>query len=313
MYRLGLRLTLRSGREAVIRLLVTACAVAVGVAIMLSVLADFHAFEVTSNRACWECTQGTLGTGSAAGSGAAGSGAAGSGASPQQHAELWNYGDDVFRGQTIERLEVAALGPGAPIPPGVSRLPAAGQYYASPALAALLRTVPRSQLGERFPGVLAGTIGQAALTGPDELVVYIGSPASSLARLPSTVRVTSIDTGPGRQIWSPYFRDAFIVGAVAFLFPVLILIGTATRLAAARREERFAALRLVGATSRQISVVAGVDAALSALLGAIIGIGLFALVQPFLVNSAVTSEHYFASDVTPGQVIPYQGTLQRRN
>ena len=34
----------------------------------------------------------------------------------------------------------------------------------------------------------------------------------------------------------------------AFLFPILILVGTATRLAAARREERYAALRLVGAT-----------------------------------------------------------------
>jgi hypothetical protein len=290
MYRLGWRLTLSSGRETVIRLLVTACAVAVGVAIMLSVLADFHAFEVTSNRACWECTQGTLVTSGAA---------VRSGAAPQQHAELWNYSDDIFRGQTIERLEVAALGPGAPLPPGISRLPAAGQYYASPALAALLRTVPRDQLGDRLPGVLAGTIGQAALTGPNELVVYIGSPVSSLARLPSTVRVTSIDTGPARQVWSPYFRDAFIVGAVAFLFPVLILIGTATRLAAARREERFAALRLVGATSRQISLIAAVDAALSALLGAIIGTGLFILVRPFLVNSAVTSEHYFASDVTP--------------
>lgn len=67
MYRLRFRLTLRGGREAVIRLVVTACAVAAGVAIMLCVLADFHAFEVTSNRACWECTQGTLVTGCWAG------------------------------------------------------------------------------------------------------------------------------------------------------------------------------------------------------------------------------------------------------
>ena len=58
MYRLGLRLTLRSGREALVRLLVTAAAVAVGVAIMLAVLADFHAFQVTNNRPSWESTQG---------------------------------------------------------------------------------------------------------------------------------------------------------------------------------------------------------------------------------------------------------------
>ena len=78
-----------------------------------------------------------------------------------------------------------------------------------------------------------------------------------------------IATAPGRQIWSSYFRDAFVVGAIAFLFPILILVGTATRLAAARREERYAALRLVGATSRQVSVISSVDAVVSALLGAL--------------------------------------------
>ena len=36
--------------------------------------------------------------------------------------------------------------------------------------------------------------------------------------------------------------------AAALLFPVLIFVGAATRLSAARREQRFAAMRLVGAT-----------------------------------------------------------------
>jgi hypothetical protein len=284
MLRLGFRFSVRSGREAAIRLLVTASAIAVGVAILLCVLADFHAFQVTSNRACWECTQGTVVTGNPA---------------PAQHAELWNYGDDIFRGQTIERLEIAPLGPGAPVPPGVSRLPTAGQYFASPALAALIRSVPRDQLAGRFAGTLAGTIGQRALTGPGELVIYVGEPTGRLAQLPGTVRVDSIATAAARQTWSPYFRDAFAVGAIALLFPILILIGTATRLAAARREERFAALRLVGATARQISLIAAVDAAISGLLGAAIGIALFTAIRPALASSAVTSAHYFAGDVTP--------------
>jgi hypothetical protein len=284
MLRLGWQFSVRSGREALVRLLVTASAVAVGVAIMLGVVADFHAFQVTDSRACWECTQGTAVTGSPA---------------PAKPAELWNYADDVFRGQTIERLEVAALGPGAPVPPGISRLPRAGQYYASPALAALLRTVPAGQLGDRFGGIMAGPIGQQALTGPNELVIYVGEPAAKLAAIPSTMRVDAIAAAPSKQVWSHYFRDAFIAGALAFLFPILILIGTATRLSAARREERFAALRLVGATSSQISVVAAVDAAVSALLGAIIGIGLFLLLQPALASTAITSTRYFSNEVTP--------------
>ncbi len=284
MYRLGLRLSLRSGREALIRLILTSVAVAVGVAIMLAVLADFHAFQVTNSRPSWESTQGGL-VSQQAGS--------------ASRAELWNYSNDIYQGQTIERLDVAALGPHAPVPPGISRLPGNGQYYASPALAALIRSVPRDELGDRFPGSQVGTIGQKALTGPDELVIFVGSSSAKLAALPGTVQVNKIASAAGKQIWSSYFRDAFAVGAIAFLFPILILIGTATRLAAARREERYAALRLVGATSRQISVISSVDAIVSALLGTLLGIGIFTLLQPALAGTAITSARYFANEVTP--------------
>jgi hypothetical protein len=183
MVGLALRLTLHSGREALIRLIVTAAAVALGVAIMLAVLADFHAFQVTGARPDWEAT-----TAMRAANGATAS-----------RVELWNYSNEVFRGQTIERLDVAALGPHAPVPPGLTRLPGAGQYYASPALAALLRSVPRDQLAGRYPGTLAGTIGPAALTGPGELVIIAGRSPAALAALPSTIKVDQIATAPGRQ------------------------------------------------------------------------------------------------------------------
>ena len=284
MYRLGLHLSLRSGREPFVRLLVTAVAVAIGVAIMLAVLADFHAFQTTNHRPSWESTQGQP---------------VGRDYASAAHAELWNYGNDIYQGQTIERLDVAGLGTGAPVPPGISTLPASGQYYVSPALAALIRSVPADELGERFPGRLAGTIGQQALTGPTELVVYVGYAPAKLAGLPATTVVDQIATAPGQQIWSHYFRDAFIVAALAFLFPILILVGTATRLAAARREERYAALRLAGATMDQVGVISSVDAVVSALLGTIVGIALFRLLQPALASTAITSARYFADEVTP--------------
>lgn len=284
MYRLGLHLTLRGGREALTRLVVTAVAVAIGVAIMLAVLADFNAFKTTNNRPYWEGTQGQVLT---------------RGYQSQRNAELWSYGNDVYQGQTIERLDVAGLGPGAPLPPGISKLPASGEFYASPALAALIRSVPADELGDRFAGKLAGTIGQQALTGPDELVAYVGYSPQQLAARPSTTLVTKIANGTAKQVWTSYFRDAFVVGAIAFLFPILILVGTATRLAAARREERYAALRLVGATSRQIAIISSVDAVASALVGAVLGVGLFAAFQPLLADTAITSARYFADEVTP--------------
>ncbi len=284
MIRLGLQLTLHSGREALTRLLVTTLAVAVGVTILLAVLADFHAFQASSNRRCWECTQGPAAAGHLPAA---------------ARGELWNYSVDFYQGQTIERLDVAALGPAAPVPPGISRLPAPGEYYASPALARLLRTVPRDELGDRFPGRLQGTIGGAALSGPRELAVYAGYRASALVQVANTRLVTAIQASPGPQVWTPFFRNVFIVGVLAVVFPILILIGTATRLAAARREERFAALRLVGATPRDVAVLASVESVVSALAGAAAGIAVFLAVRPLLAGAALTGTQYFAAEVTP--------------
>jgi len=285
MLRLALRLALNSGREALIRLLVTAAAVSVGVTILLGVLAEFHAFNVTNNRPSWESTPATQ--------------AAGPLDKPAAGTVLWHYSVDIFAGRTIERLDVAALGRKAPVPPGVPRLPASGQYYASPALAALLRSTPRDELGDRFPGALVGTIGNAALSGPDELVAFVGYRPNELAAVPTAFRVTAIETAPGRQIWSPFFAKAFGVAAVAFTFPILILVGTATRLAAARREERYAALRLAGATPSQVNVVASVDAAAAALLGTLLGIAIFLAVRSALGGAALTNTRYFPDLLTP--------------
>ena len=52
MLRLGLRLSLRSGREALVRLIVTTVAVGFGVALLFCVLADYHAFQASNNRQC---------------------------------------------------------------------------------------------------------------------------------------------------------------------------------------------------------------------------------------------------------------------
>src|SRR3984957_19558599 len=117
MYRLGLRLALKGGREALVRLIVIALAVAIGVTILLGVFADFHAYQKTNERPSWESTSGTP---LAAIPG------------PTPGAMLWNYSENIYKGQFIEQLDTAALGPNAPILPGISKLPDSGQFYASP-------------------------------------------------------------------------------------------------------------------------------------------------------------------------------------
>ena len=149
-------------------------------------------------------------------------------------------------------------GPSSPVPPGIPHDPGPGQYYASPALAALLKTTPASELGDRYPGRLAGTIGDAALPSPDSLVIIVGDTAAQLAQAPGAVRATSISATPpsgcagdscvlGLGIDAKGLDLVLPVVALAMLVPVLVFIATATRLSAARREQRFAAMRLTGA------------------------------------------------------------------
>jgi FtsX-like permease family len=282
---LGLRLSLRGGREARIRLALIAAAVAVGVVVLLTVMAGLHAFQATNDRPCWECTQGTALTGHDT--------------TNDTDAELWNYSRDSFNGKPIKRLDVAALGPHAPVVPGIPRLPSAGQYYASPALAKLLAATPHDRLGARYPGSQAGVIGRAALAGPEELTIIIGRTPAQLAASAATVRVDRIETEPAVNRVRNLYRYGFGLVAIALLFPVLVLIGLAMRLAAARREQRFAALRLVGATPRQTSVIASVDALAGAVLGALAGVGGFLLLRPVLADVSTTGSRYFPDLVTP--------------
>jgi hypothetical protein len=263
-------------------LILTSAAVALGVAVLLSVVAEFHAFQVTSKRPSWESTGAMSGSGTS-----------------NRNVELWNYSESLYNGQFIEILRVAPLGPNAPVVPGIPHLPSAGERYVSPALARLLATVPNDELGARFPGRQAGVIGQAALTGPQELVAIVGQSPSSLARLPDTIRVDRIQTAPQSQGTTNIYRVAFGIGAIAVLFPLLILIATATRLSAARREERYAAIRLVGGTPRQINALASIDAVAGALLGTFLGIVLFLLLRPALDHLSFSGARFFPQYVTP--------------
>jgi hypothetical protein len=88
------------------------------------------------------------------------------------------------------------------------------------------------------------------------------------------------------------------VVALAILFPLLIFIGTATRLSAARREERFAAMRLAGATPRQVSLIAAVESTVAAVAGMAAGFGLFFGLRVPLASVPFTGAPFFPGDLS---------------
>ena len=300
MIPLGLRLTLSGGREALTRLAILAAAVGIGVGLLLTALAAINAVNAQNLRHAWLWT-GTV-------------------QEPAGHAPAgtdplwWTTSGDNFGGHLIVRVDVAATGPTSPVPPGLPRDPAPGQYYASPALASLLRSTPAGELADRYPGRLAGTIGHAALPSPDSLYIIIGHTPAQLAHKPDTIAVTTIATAfpsgnaenpkglptspPDEGVGASGVDLIFSVVALALLTPVLIFIATATRLSAARREQRFAAMRLVGARPRQISVIAAVESTVAATAGVAAGFGLFFVLRIPLAAIPFTGEPFFPSDLS---------------
>jgi hypothetical protein len=297
---LGLRLVISGGREAITRLLVLAAAVGLGVGLLLIAVAATNAATTWNNRHAWFYT----------GTASVPAGPAAPGIAPL----WWHPSGDTFDGQPISRFDVAATGASSPVPPGIPHDPGPGRYYASPALAALLRSTPADQLAGRYPGRLAGPIGDAALPSPGSLVIIIGHTPAQLAHTPGSVQVTSIaaavpgghdQLNPKGLNYTP--PDAaggassvdliLSVVALAVLIPVLIFIATATRLSAARREQRFAATRLAGATRRQVSLLAAVESTVAAALGMAAGFGIF-----FLLRIPVAGIPFIGQPFFPGEL-----------
>jgi hypothetical protein len=214
----------------------------------------------------------------------------------------WLFSTDYFGNRAVDRVDLAATGSDSPVPPGLTKLPGPGQYYASPALSRLLRSVPAAELADRFPGTEIGTIGSAALPAPNSLIIVVGHTAEQLSQVPGASQVASINTDSrvdGSVGWDANKLQVILaVGALALLFPVLIFIGTATRLSAARREQRFAAMRLVGATPRQVSVISAVEASVAALGGVALGFGVFFLMRPALTSVAFTGQPFGPGDLS---------------
>ena len=84
---------------------------------------------------------------------------------------------------------------------------------------------------------------------------------------------------PGPTAPSTTSSSAWVACAV-MVVPVLTLGGVAARLAASRRDQRLATLRLSGATSGQVVVMTLAEAAGQALLGGVLGVALYAAVLP---------------------------------
>jgi hypothetical protein len=218
------------------------------------------------------------------------------------------------RGEPIIVVNLAQLPhrPATPAPPGLPSFPTPGQIYLSPALADLVHRLPANQLANRFPKTSSyRTLGDDALASPDQLLAVIGraatDPAVSAAvgkgRLDSGLIARAVVAGYSGTTVHPFTQQdwsGILLGAGLLVVPVLALAAAAGRLGAARREQRLAALRLAGATPRQILTMTGVEAAAVGAGGAMVGALAYGMLLPALARLPFGIGTWYTGDLWVG-------------
>ncbi|MFE5309780.1 FtsX-like permease family protein [Isoptericola sp. NPDC056605] len=78
------------------------------------------------------------------------------------------------------------------------------------------------------------------------------------------------------------YETLAVIAVVLLLVPLATVGASAARLAARRRDERLASLRLLGATTGTITALTVLEAAVTALVGAVLGVVLYAVLAPLV-------------------------------
>lgn len=289
---LGIRLSLGGGHQAIGRLLLAGASVSLAVGLLLSAVGAFVA-EGALDRRIDARAEVNLFEGEPI---------------PDDHLLVAYSGVGRFRGRDIETRFVAAVGDRPPVPPWLSQLPGPGEMVVSPALAELLGSPEGALLRPRYPERIVQILEPQWLIERDELAAYIGVTPEAMSRNNRSV-VTGFglvpnDPSHGEQasfaesIQQPIFQAVFLV-SIGLLVPIAVFIATATRLSAAAREARLAAIRLVGGTPRQVRLAASVESLLAGLIGGVFGLLLFFAGRPIVAAFAPPDHHWFPSDIAP--------------
>jgi hypothetical protein len=270
---LSLRLLRLGGRRAATSAALVGIGIAVGTALLAVALGAVHGWDAREARAGWRTAQPVPAAGAAV--------------------AVIATSTDAVADRPLHRIDIAGLAPTAP-PPGLPRVPEPGEVWVSPALAALLRELPPDALAERLPAP-TGEIAEAGLVRPDELVAVVGRAPSDI---PDAVPVASFAGGAPDLL--EVYRQLTHVAAALLVFPVASLLGASARLTAARRVERLAVLRLLGASTGQVTVAAVTEVTAIAAGAAVLGIAVEWAAAPALAAIELGGGGWFAADLRPG-------------
>ena len=287
------RLLVANDRSARRRLAGIVAGVMVGVTLFLMLLAAAQAFPERSMRSSWASTALMPGIPGQ------------SNHTDLQPDHVLSEGElavasnfDVVGNQSITVLRVALpeSGTTAVRIPGSDIVPKRGEYLASPALAKRIASLPADQLGDRY-GKQVGVLSPEAVEGPDSLVAIVGTDLGTVASSEFYIPPQVVTSFQGIPYENEAYRIATIVGAIAVLVPALLLVGIVTDLGAAQRAERFATLRLIGATPQQVARTAALEIGATTFVGALAGVALYLALIPLATQITLKSSRFYYSDL----------------
>ncbi|MEW2069152.1 FtsX-like permease family protein [Streptomyces sp. NPDC007346] len=281
---LGIRFAAAGGREGWIRTLLTAVGVGLGVALLLLASSVPHLLDERSAR-------------DQARKEAPVSGSSDGRAVESDSSVLRINATTEYRDRTVVGYLMRAEGPAPVRPPGVERFPGAGEMVVSPALKELLATPGNELLRERLPYEITGTIGDAGLRSPGELLYYAGS--DTLTPAAGGHRVTGYGDPRESAPLPPLLVVLTVMVCVVLLVPVAIFTATAVRFGGDRRDRRLAALRLVGADIASTRRIAAGEALFGAVLGLLIGLVFFLAGRQFAGAVEIWDVSAFPADLVP--------------
>ncbi|GGY33840.1 ABC transporter permease [Streptomyces xanthochromogenes] len=288
---LGARFALAGGREGWTRTLLTAVGVGLGVALLLGTTALPGALNARNARDNARNDYGASVDGG-----------------PAVDTLLIGRADTQFQGSDVRGRLLQPEGAKAPLPPGVSALPAPGTMVASPALRDLLASPEGKLLRDRLPYRITSTIADRGLMGPHELAYYAGSDALKQRKdvtndRAEVLRVNKfVNPSPGEKI-DPVLALLIVIIFVVLLMPVGVFIAAAVRFGGDRRDRRLAALRLAGADRRMTRWMAAGEALAGAVVGVVVGALFFVIGRQYVGDITIAGLNVFPADLDPNPLL----------
>ncbi|AVH61174.1 ABC transporter permease [Streptomyces dengpaensis] len=282
---MGVKFAMTGGREAWVRVTLTAFGVGLGVALLLLTTAIPSALANRNDRGRdrddWMFSGEVM--------------------ERSDRTLILGRVDTTFHDQDIRGRLLQPEGDRAPLPPGVEQFPAAGDMVVSPALGRMLKSSDGTLLRERLPYRVTGTIADVGLIDPHELSYYAGTKDLN-ATSESAGGVDRIDafgsTSPPERL-DPILLLLVLIVFVVLLMPVGVFIAAAVRFGGERRDRRLAALRLIGADGRMTRRIAAGEALAGALLGLLLGAGFFLMGRQLVGMVSVFGMSVYPGDLTP--------------